>query len=291
MAGAFGGGADHVAFSDVRHIRPDTEDMLAYVLGLRPGLPVEEEKKEEEGDGGGFDDIFVPPEGADPAAANEMRIQQLEALIGRLQDANDHMLDDVTAMRKDVATKEALVKKLTKEEEELNKESDEADKQVEELTARHNGNIDQKKLLEAEVADLTAKHAKLAAKVGDGVGGPNKGRGASFKQVFESDDPEVQKEAREAKVESLSFEKLHAGRMPGWLSRTEMEQAERADTIPPPSRGGSVGGGGSRGGLGTSLPPVSPTKSMSSTGRGTPGRGGGTPKAGSSGGGAQVRGF
>ena len=43
------------------------------------------------------------------------------------------------------------------------------------------------------------------------MGGPNKGRGVSFKQVFES---EVQKKAREAKVESLSFEKLHEAHDP-----------------------------------------------------------------------------
>ena len=37
---AFGGGADNVAFSDIRHIRPDTEDMLEYVLGLRPATEI-----------------------------------------------------------------------------------------------------------------------------------------------------------------------------------------------------------------------------------------------------------
>jgi hypothetical protein len=120
------------------------------------------------------------------------------------------------------------------------------------------------------------------------VGGPNKGRGASFKQVFES---EVQKEAREAKVESLSFEKLHAGCMPGWLSRTEMEQAERAD--PPPSRGGSVwGGGGLQGWVGHEPAAGEPDQVDELDGARHVGarRRPLLPKAGS-GGGAQVRGF
>ena len=110
---AFGGGADNVAFSDIRHIRPDTEDMLEYVLGLRPATemaPAAEEDALEE------DDWDGPPDGADPVAAIAMRIQMLEGLCERLEGEKEKKMEELSEMRKIVNQKEKAVQKLQKEE-------------------------------------------------------------------------------------------------------------------------------------------------------------------------------
>ena len=212
---AFGGGADNVAFSDIRHIRPDTEDMLEYVLGLRPATeiaPAAEEDALEE------DDWDGPPDGADPVAAIAMRIQMLEGLCERLEGEKEKKREELSEMRKIVNQKEKAVQKLQKEEDDLNKELDEADKVTEERTARHNNNIDEKKRLTAEIAELTTKRDKMRIKCGVGAGAGGGSGGPTFDKVFKTDDPQARREEREAKHEVVTFEQINKPRMPGWLS-------------------------------------------------------------------------
>ena len=237
---AFGGGADNVAFSDIRHIRPDTEDMLEYVLGLRPpteAAPAAEEDALEE------DNWDGPPDGADPVAAIAMRIQMLEGLCERLEGEREKKMDEVTAMLKIVNQKEKAVQKLQKEEEELNKELDEADKLTEERTARHNNNIDEKKRLTAEIAELTTKRDKMRIKCGVGTGAAGGSGGPSFDKVFKTGDPQAQREEREAKHEVVTFEQINKPRMPGWLSTLDGAANESAAAaLSATMDGGATGG-------------------------------------------------
>ena len=106
MAGAFGGGADHVAFSHVRHIRPDTEDMLAYVLGLRPGGVPEEEKKEGD-EAEEFDDIFVPI-ARDGAGVVEVQVRLHKALAALARTGDQRFVENAHRQSEQALERAAL---------------------------------------------------------------------------------------------------------------------------------------------------------------------------------------